>query len=88
MANIASRNKQVRKDAGKRLSNKRNRSALKSALQNFNVAFEEGDKDRAYESLKHSLRLIDRSVTQGIHTKNYANRKKSSLQKAYNSVNV
>ncbi len=86
MANIKSRKKQVRKDALKNNTNKRHKSSLKTSLKHFNTAIEANDKEKARELLLTTTRLLDRSVTQGVHTKNYVNRHKSNIHRRYNTL--
>ncbi len=86
MANIKSRNKQVRKDVDKRSNNKKHKNSLKTALKHFYTAIEANEKEKAHELLIVSTRLLDRSVSQGVHTKNYVSRHKSAAQKKYNAL--
>lgn len=88
MANIVSREKQVRKSTLKRANNKRTRSSLKSAMKNFTIAYEDGNKEEALVNLNNSIRLLDRSVSKGVYTQNHVNRKKSRLQQAYNEMDA
>ena len=86
MAVIASRKKQVRKSAQKTIETKMSKTKLKSSIKKFHNAVAEGDKDLALTLLNKSVSIIDRSVNKNAHNKSFANRKKSTLHKAYNKL--
>lgn len=86
MAVIKAREKQVRKTARQRVENNVVRKKLNTVMKKFYVAVENEDKDLALQYLNESVGLLDRSVTKNAHKKNYVNRKKSNLHKAYNNL--
>lgn len=85
---IQSREKQVRKTRAKRTRNNIVRKKLNTSLKKFHAALEAKDKDLALELLNETISLLDRSLTKGSHNKNFVNRHKSRLHKAYNELNT
>lgn len=88
MAVIKSREKQVRKSLTKRGENNVVRKKLKTVLKKFHAAVDAEDKTLALELLNESKSLLDRSFTKKAHNKNYVNRHKSRLHKAYNGMDA
>lgn len=86
MAVIKSREKQVRKTRTKRVENNIVRKKLKTSLKKFNDALAQEDKDKALVLLNESVSLLDRSLTKKAHNKNFVNRHKANLHKAYNHL--
>lgn len=86
MANIKS---QIKRNRTNELANQRNRaakSAVKTAVKKVKLAVEAKDKKAAEEALVVAVRLIDKTVSDGIQHKNTANRQKSEIQKLVNSL--
>ncbi len=86
MANIKSRNKQVRKSRLRKGENNVVRKKLKTSLKQYHTAINNNDKDQAEILLQKTVSLLDRSYTKNAHNKNFVNRHKSRLHKAYNSL--
>ncbi|NMB19088.1 MAG: 30S ribosomal protein S20 [Erysipelothrix sp.] len=87
MAVIASRKKQIRQTKSRTTHNKYLKSAVKTAIQKFELAVAEGDKAEAEVRLNNAIRLLDKSVSKNVHNQNYVNRQKATIQKAYNELN-
>jgi small subunit ribosomal protein S20 len=62
------------------------KSALKSAIKNVLKAAVSQDKDAAVKAFDVVNSRLDKSVSSGIHHKNYAARQKARLAKAVNSI--
>jgi len=86
MANIKSQIKRNRTNEAARLRNKAAKSAVRTAIKKVRVAVEAKDLAKAEEALKVALRLIDKSVSDGIQHKNTAARQKSEIQRLVNSL--
>lgn len=86
LPNIKSAIKRVQVSETKTLQNSMRKSALKTSIRRFNEAVQSGDSDKANMALKKAVELIDKAAKTGILHKNTASRKKSSLQKDYNSI--
>lgn len=83
---IQSREKQVRKSHAQRSRNGVVRKQTKTVIKQFHTAVNAGDKDTALDLLNQSTRLLDRSFRKKAHNKNFVNRHKSRLHKAYNAL--
>ena len=55
-------------------------------MKKVRVAVEKGEIEAANVALKEAIRLIDKSVTDGVYAKNTAARKKSSIAKLVNGL--
>ncbi|MCQ2802145.1 MAG: 30S ribosomal protein S20 [Bacilli bacterium] len=86
MANIKS---QIKRNRTNELANQRNKSAkaaVRTAVKKVKLAVEAKDKKAANEALVAAIRLIDKTVSDGIQHRNTANRQKSEIQKLVNSL--
>ena len=86
MPNIKSQKKRAITNLKENAAHKAEKSALKTAIKRVLKAVEAKDKDAAVKALPQAASLLDKSVTSGIHHKNYAARQKSRLTKAVNSL--
>ncbi len=86
MPNIKSQKKRAITNLKENAAHKAEKSALKTAIKRVLKAVEAKDKDAAVKALPLAASLLDKSVTSGIHHKNYAARQKSRLTKAVNSL--
>lgn len=86
MAVIASRKKQIRKTARKTTDNKDLKNSIRTATRKFNAAVLEENVEVSKQHLDASFKLLDKSVSKKVHNKNFVNRKKSRLHKAYNEL--
>lgn len=86
MAQIKSQIKRIGTNEKARQRNVSYRSRISSQSKKVRVAVEKKDAKAAAEQLKLAIKLIDKSVTAGVYTRNTAARKKSSLTKLVNSL--
>lgn len=86
MAQIKSQMKRIETNEKARQRNVAIRSRIATESKKVRVAVEAKDLAKAEEALKVALRLIDKSVTDGVYSRNTAARKKSSLSKLVNSL--
>lgn len=86
MANIKSQIKRNRTNEVARQRNKSAKSAVRNAIKKVRVAVEAKDLEKAELALKQALRLIDKSVSDGIQHKNTGARQKSEIQRLVNSL--
>lgn len=86
MPNIKSAIKRVSVIEKKTLQNNMVKSAYKTAVKTFEVAVNEGNKEKAEEAFKKAVKAIDQACTKGVIKPNTASRKKSSIAKKLNTV--
>ena len=85
MANIKSQIKRNRQSERLRQRNKSTRSALKTQIKTFQELAESGDKAKAEEVFRETVRAIDKAAAAGVIHKNTAANKKSRLAKRLSS---
>ena len=86
MAQIKSQMKRIQTNEKARQRNVAARSRIATESKKVRVACEAKDVEKAKAALKVALRLIDKSVTDGVYARNTAARKKASLTKLVNSL--
>ena len=86
MAQIKSQIKRIQTNEKARQRNVSYRSKVATQCKKVRVAYEKKDVEAAKVELKAAIKLIDKSVTAGVYTRNTAARKKSSLTKLVNSL--
>ncbi len=86
MPNIKSAIKRVRTNKSKTLENSMVKSGYKTAVKNFLAQVEAGNKDKALEAYKVAVKEVEKAAKKGVIKDNTASRKKSSLDKALNSM--
>lgn len=86
MANIKQQKKRDITNNKKRLLNASFKSSLKTAIKNFEVAVEAGNKAQATEAFKFACKKLDKAVVRGVYHKNNVARQKSNLAKALNKM--
>lgn len=86
MAQIKSQIKRIGTNEKARQRNVAIRSRIATAMKKVRVAVEKGEVEVANVALKEAIRLIDKSVTDGVYAKNTAARKKSSIAKLVNGL--
>lgn len=62
------------------------KSALKTAIKKVLAAVEAKDKEAAQAAYVECVSKLDKAVVKGIHHRNYADRQKSRLSAAINSI--
>ncbi len=86
MANIKGQMKRNLTNEKRRLANASFRSGLKSAIKQVELSVSESNKEQAQKLLDVAFKKLDKSVSKGIHHKNYVARQKSRLSKLVNSI--
>lgn len=86
MPNIKSAKKRVLVTSVKTLQNRMVKSTLRTAVRKFNVACDQGDKDKAATEMNTAIKSIDKAAAKGVIHKNNAAHKKSSIALRYNSI--
>ncbi|MDD3477465.1 MAG: 30S ribosomal protein S20 [Candidatus Izemoplasmatales bacterium] len=86
MANIKSQVKRNLTNEKRRAANASFSSSLKTAIKNVEVAVKNANKEAAQAALVVAYAKLDKSVTKGVHHKNYASRQKSRLTKHVNAL--
>jgi small subunit ribosomal protein S20 len=79
--------KRHRKSEERRLRNKSAKSAVRTSVKNF-VALAHKKDPQTEAALKEMIKKIDTAAGKGIIKKNAAARKKSRMQRFYNSIKV
>jgi len=79
LANSLSARKRARQAEKHRRRNASHRSHVRTAIKNVLRAIDKGDKSAAETAYKAAVPAIDRSVSQGLMSKNKAARHKSRL---------
>ena len=82
---ISSAEKRHRKSEERRLRNKSAKSAVKTSVKKF-VSMTQKKDPQAETALREMIKKIDTAAGKGIITKNAAARKKSRMQRYYNSM--
>lgn len=85
MANIKSAIKRVEIARIRTLRNASAKSYMKTTIKKFIEAVNNGDQELAKERLVKAISTLDKAAKKGIIHKNAAARKKSKLQKMYNT---
>lgn len=86
MPNIKSQKKRAVTNVKTYERNKALKTVLKHSIKKVLVAVEAKDKEVAVSAFNACVSELDKSVTNGIHHKNYASRQKSRLAKLVNTL--
>ena len=86
MPNIKSAIKRVKTNESRANENSMIKTAYKTAVKNFQKAVETGNKEKAVELFKVATKAVEKAANKGVIKANTASRKKSSLQKALNTL--
>lgn len=86
MPNIKSAIKRVKTIETKTSENAMIKTAYKTAVKNFQKAVEAGNKEKATELFKVATKAVEKAAKKGVIKDNTASRKKSSLQRALNTL--
>jgi small subunit ribosomal protein S20 len=81
----SSAEKRHRKSEERRLRNKSAKSAVKSSVKKFTTLAQKKDPE-AESALKEMIKKLDTAAGKGIIKKNTAARKKSRMQRYYNTM--
>ena len=80
--------KRYRQSEERRLRNKAAKSSVRTSIKCFVAAAQKKDVNNAGESLKDMIKKLDSASRKGIIKKNTASRKKSRMQKLFNSLSA
>ncbi len=86
MAQIKSQMKRIETNEKARQRNVAIRSRIATASKKVRVAVEKNDVEAANAALKEAIRLLDKSVTDGVYVRNTVARKKAALAKLVNGM--
>ncbi|GAF65981.1 30S ribosomal protein S20 [Alkalihalobacillus trypoxylicola] len=86
MPNIKSAIKRVKTNDKKRAQNIATKSALRSAIKNFEAVVEAGDAENAKTAFVSATKKLDKAADKGLIHKNAASRQKSRLAKKLNGL--
>lgn len=81
MANILNQSKRAITNVKRQAANTSQRTALKTQIKLVLKLIEEGDQEKAGLALNELNSQLDKSVSSGIHHKNYAARQKARFAK-------
>jgi small subunit ribosomal protein S20 len=82
----SSAEKRHRQSEERRIRNKAVKSAVRTSAKKFVVLAQKKDAPEAGAALKEMIKKIDSAAQKGIIKKNTAARKKSRMQRLYNSI--
>lgn len=88
MPNIKSAVKRVKTSSDRRAHNIAIKSAMRSAIKDFENKAEAKDVEAAQTALSEASKRIDKAADKGIIHKNAVARKKSRLAKMYNEISA
>lgn len=86
MANIKSAKKRIKTNEKQRLTNKVQKSSMRTAIKKVELEVVNGNKEAAQTALQNATKRVDSSVSKGIMHKNAAARTKSRLAKKVNNM--
>lgn len=78
--------KNIRKSASRTIANRANRTRVRTAMRQFRALLAGGDPAKAAQALPHTFSELDRAVKNHSLPRNTANRYKSRLNVALNSI--
>jgi small subunit ribosomal protein S20 len=84
----SSAEKRHRQSEERRIRNKAVKSAVRTSAKKFVVLAQKKEVDGAEAALKEMIKKIDSAARKGIIKKNAASRKKSRMQRLFNSIKV
>ncbi|KGA98460.1 30S ribosomal protein S20 [Alkalihalobacillus alcalophilus ATCC 27647 = CGMCC 1.3604] len=88
MPNIKSAIKRVKTNDKKRAHNIAIKSALRTAIKNFEATVEAGDAENAKTAFVTATKKLDKAADKGLIHKNAASRQKSRLAKQLNGLSA
>jgi small subunit ribosomal protein S20 len=83
---ISSAEKRHRQSEERRLRNKTVKSSVRTSAKNFVLLARQKEVDKAEAALKDMVKKIDTAAGKGIIKKNAAARKKSRMQRLFNTL--
>jgi small subunit ribosomal protein S20 len=88
MPNIKSAIKRVKTNDKRRAQNIAVKSALRTAIKNFETKVEAGEKENAEAAFVDASKKLDKAANKGLIHKNAASRQKSRLAKKLNGLSA
>jgi small subunit ribosomal protein S20 len=82
----SSAEKRHRQSEERRLRNKAAKSSVRTSVKKFEVLARKKDTDNAGAALQDMIKKLDTAARKGIIKKNAASRKKSRMQRLFNSL--
>jgi small subunit ribosomal protein S20 len=82
----SSAEKRHRQSEDRRIRNKAVKSTVRTSIKKFVVLAQKKELDEAAAALKDMIKKIDTAARKGIIKKNAASRKKSRMQRLFNSI--
>lgn len=82
----SSAEKRYRQSEERRLRNKAAKSAVRTSVKKFVASVQKKDAAEAQTSLTDMIKKLDSAARKGIVKKNAASRKKSRMQRLYNTL--
>ncbi|GHV76583.1 30S ribosomal protein S20 [Spirochaetia bacterium] len=82
----SSAEKRHRQSEERRLRNKSVKSSVRTSVKKFEMLARKKDSDKAEAALKDMIKKLDTAARKGIIKKNAASRKKSRMQRLFNSL--
>ena len=86
LANIKSAAKRAKIGQANNLKNRSAMAKVRTAIKNFEAAFNAQDAEKAKETLAIAIKTIDQAASKGLLHKNNAANKKSRIMKMYNTL--
>lgn len=86
MPNVKSAKKRMRTNEKRRLRNRKDLSAMRTALRTAQEAIAEGNLEDAQEKTRQAIRLVARNARKGVIHRNKAARQESRLMKRLNAL--
>lgn len=84
----SSAEKRHRQSEERRLRNKAVKSSVRSSVKKYVLAVQKKDQAETESSFKDMIKKLDTAAGKGILSKNAVSRKKSRMQRLFNSVAV
>jgi small subunit ribosomal protein S20 len=85
---ISSAEKRFRQSEERRIRNKSVKTALRTSAKKVSLAVQKKDSASAEEALKDMIKRFDSAAGKGIIKKNAASRKKSRMQRLFNTIKM
>jgi small subunit ribosomal protein S20 len=82
----SSAEKRYRQSEDRRLRNKSVRSSVRTSVKKFSALAVKKDVGEAETALKDMIKKLDTAAQKGVIKKNAASRKKSRMQKLFNTI--
>ena len=86
MANHPSAIKRAKQNEKRRIRNRARKTRMKNVIKDVEEALSSNSPDRALESLKEAISVIDKTAQKGVIHKNKASRKISRLTHKVNAL--